>query len=83
MFDAGRYSIALTRHKGKLDDLISTLNKIKDQIVFKKLEIKKLRSKQAVLKIEIESVKKQVESITTLIDNFEVHNNRRIFTCAL
>nr|XP_012229377.1 PREDICTED: coiled-coil domain-containing protein 113 [Linepithema humile] len=71
-FDTGHYSIALTRHKGKLDDLISTMNKVRDQIVSKKLEMKKLRSKQAALKIEIEKEREQLKSMTMLIDEFEV-----------
>ncbi|XP_067207927.1 cilia- and flagella-associated protein 263 [Linepithema humile] len=69
---AGHYSIALTRHKGKLDDLMSTMNKVRDQIVSKKLEMKKLRSKQAALKIEIEKEREQLKSMTMLIDEFEV-----------
>lgn len=75
----GRYSVALTRHKGKLDDLTFSMNKVRDQIVFKKLEMKKVRSKQAALRIEIEREKKQLKSMTMLIDDFEVYNVLCIF----
>jgi len=74
VLDVGRYSIALTKHKGKLDDLMSTINKVRGKIVSKKLEMKKLRSEHATLKIEIEKAKEQLKSMTTLIDDFEVHN---------
>lgn len=59
------------------------MNKVRDQIVFKKLEMKKVRSKQAALRIEIEREKKQLKSMTMLIDDFEVYNVLCIFFCAV
>ncbi|KAL6263363.1 hypothetical protein P5V15_006158 [Pogonomyrmex californicus] len=69
---AGRYSITLTKYKERLDGLMLTINKVRDNMFSKKQEIIKLQSKQIATKIEIEKVGKQLKSITELIDKFEV-----------
>ncbi|XP_011630816.1 coiled-coil domain-containing protein 113 [Pogonomyrmex barbatus] len=71
---AGRYSITLTKYKERLDGLMLTINKVRDNMFSKKQEIIKLQSKQIATKIEIEKVGKQLKSITELIDKFEVPN---------
>ncbi|XP_032682450.1 coiled-coil domain-containing protein 113-like [Odontomachus brunneus] len=69
---AGRYSIALTKHKEKLSNLMNTLNEVSAKIVFKKEEIVKLQSEQAAVNIEIEKTQVQLKSLTELMDNFSV-----------
>jgi len=71
-FDAGHYSIALTKHKGKLSNLMSNMNEITNRIVSKDQEITKLKLSQSVMKDEIKKMEKQIESITELMENFRV-----------
>lgn len=68
----GRYSIALSKHKEKVDGLMLTMNEVKNKIVSEKQEIVKLQSEQIVTKIEIEKAEKQLKSMMELIDKFEV-----------
>ncbi|KAH0954471.1 hypothetical protein HN011_011210 [Eciton burchellii] len=69
---AGHYSIALTKHKGKLSNLMSNMNEITNKIVSKDQEITKLKLSQSVMKDEIKKMEKQIESITELMENFRV-----------
>lgn len=62
----------MSKHKGKVDGLMLTMNEIRDKIVSKKQEIVNMQSKQIAIKIEIEKVEKQLKSIMELIENFEV-----------
>jgi predicted nucleic acid-binding Zn-ribbon protein len=81
-FNAGGYSMALTKHKKKVDGLTSTMNGVRDKIVSKKQEIVKLKSEQITAKNEIKKEEKQLKSIIELINNFEVIFFN-IFVCSL
>jgi len=70
--DTGRYNVALSKHKKKVDSLKLTLNEVRDKIVSKKQEIVKLQSEQIAAKIEIEKAEKQLKSMMELINKFEV-----------
>ncbi|XP_011872191.1 PREDICTED: coiled-coil domain-containing protein 113-like [Vollenhovia emeryi] len=69
---AGHYNITLSKHKKKVDGLVSTMNKVRNNIVFKRQESAKLQSEQTATKIEIEKAEKQLESMIDLINKFEV-----------
>ncbi|XP_029674460.1 coiled-coil domain-containing protein 113-like [Formica exsecta] len=68
----GRYSIALTKHKEKLGNLISIVNEVRNNIAFKKQEIVKLQSEKVAMKVEIKKTEKQLKSVMALLDDFEV-----------
>ncbi|XP_024888205.1 coiled-coil domain-containing protein 113-like [Temnothorax curvispinosus] len=68
----GHYSIALSKHKEKVEGLMLIMNEIKDKIVSKRQEIINLQSEQIATKIEIEKAEKQLKSTVELIENFEV-----------
>jgi len=70
--DTGRYNVALSKHKKKVDGLTLTLNEVRNKIVSKKQEIVKLQSEQIAAKIEIKKAEKQLKSIMELINKFEV-----------
>ncbi|XP_029658863.1 coiled-coil domain-containing protein 113-like, partial [Formica exsecta] len=59
----GRYSIALTKHKEKLGNLISIVNEVRNNIAFKKQEIVKLQSEKVAMKVEIKKTEKQLKSV--------------------
>lgn len=68
----GRYSIALSKHKEKLNNLTSAINKVRAEIDFKKEEIVKLQTEQVTANTQIEKTQKQLKSLTELMDNFSV-----------
>ncbi|XP_012539807.1 coiled-coil domain-containing protein 113 [Monomorium pharaonis] len=68
---AGRYNIALTKHKKKVDGLTLTMNEVRDKVVSKKQEILTLHSEQITAKNEIEKKEKQLKSMIELINTFE------------
>ncbi|KAL6429883.1 hypothetical protein ACFW04_007628 [Cataglyphis niger] len=70
----GRYSIALTKHKEKLANLTSIVNKVRSNIAFKKQEIVALQSEKVVMKVEIKNTEKQLKSVMAIVDKFEVPN---------
>jgi len=70
--NTGRYNVALSKHKKKVDGLMLTLNEVRDKIVSKKQEIVKLQSEQIAAKIEIEKAENQLKSMMELINKFEV-----------
>ncbi|XP_014473563.1 PREDICTED: coiled-coil domain-containing protein 113-like [Dinoponera quadriceps] len=69
---AGHHSIALTKHKRNLSNLMSTVNEVKAKIVFKKDEIVKLQSERATVNAEKEKTQMQLKSLMELMDNFSV-----------
>lgn len=71
-FNTGHYSIALSKHKEKVEGLMLIMNEMKNKIVSKRQEIINLQSEQIATKIEIEKVDKQLKSMMELIENFEV-----------
>ncbi|XP_071570943.1 cilia- and flagella-associated protein 263 [Temnothorax nylanderi] len=68
----GHYSIALSKHKEKVEGLMLIMNEMKNKIVSKRQEIINLQSEQIATKIEIEKADKQLKSMMELIKNFEV-----------
>lgn len=71
-FGTGRCSIALSKHKKKVDGLTLTMNEVRNKIVSKRQEIVKLQSEQIATNVEIEEAEKQLKSIMELLDEFEV-----------
>jgi len=71
-FDVGHYSISLTKHKGKVSNLMSSMKEVKNKIVSKDEEMMKLRASQSVMKVEIGKMKEQLKSINELMENFRV-----------
>ncbi|EFN63634.1 Coiled-coil domain-containing protein 113 [Camponotus floridanus] len=68
----GRHSIALTKHKEKLNSLMSIVNDIRSKIAFKKQEIVKLQSEKVAMQVEIKKAEKQLQSVMALMDDFDV-----------
>ncbi|XP_072762278.1 cilia- and flagella-associated protein 263-like [Anoplolepis gracilipes] len=68
----GRYSIALTKHKEKLGSLMSIVDEIRNKIAFKKQEILKLQSEKVAMEVEIKRTEKQLKSVMTLLEDFEI-----------
>ncbi|KAL0119024.1 hypothetical protein PUN28_009569 [Cardiocondyla obscurior] len=71
---AGRYSIALSKHKEKVEGLILTMNEVKTKIVSKSQELVKLQSEQIATKAEIKKTEKRIKSMTVLMNKFKVPN---------
>ncbi|CAL7950444.1 unnamed protein product [Xylocopa violacea] len=65
---AGYYHLKLTQHKQKLNDLSSALNKVKEDILSKQMQIKEFAGEHKVMEINVRRLEKQLKNLLNFME---------------
>ncbi|XP_017888562.2 coiled-coil domain-containing protein 113-like [Ceratina calcarata] len=66
---AGHYHLKLTQHKQKLNDLLLTVNKLKDDILAKQKQIKDLTGNYKIMEVNVKRMDKDLKSLLNFMEN--------------